>query len=85
MGDEAIDLLDRRGRLIRLAIAVAIGLAVTLGVLALIDSAGVKKNPDAISQVMPFILGAALFALVTTGALRAINAITRRRRGVTQA
>ena len=83
MSDEAIDLLDRRGRLIRFGIALAIGLAITIAVLVLIDTAGVKQNPDAISQVMPFILGAALLALTTVGALRLVNAVARRRRATT--
>jgi ABC-type Na+ efflux pump permease subunit len=74
-----IDLLDRRGRLVRLVVAATIGLAVTLGLLRLIGGVARKPNEDAISQVSPFLLGAAMFALFSYGALFAINAILKRR------
>ena len=75
-----LDILDRRGRLVRLAIAVAIGAGGTAGVMLGILAAGVHKNPDAISQMMPFLLGAATFALTTTLALSAVAAVARKRR-----
>jgi len=75
-----VDILDRRGRLVRLSIAVAIGAAVTTVVMLGILAAGVHKNPDAISQMMPFLLGAATFALTTTLALSGVTAVVRKRR-----
>jgi hypothetical protein len=83
MTDEMIDLCDRRGRLIRLAIAIAVGAIVTLAIMSMILSAGVKQNPDAISQMMPFLLGAAVFVVSTVLALAGVKAIARRLRGPT--
>jgi hypothetical protein len=73
-----IDLLDRRGRLKRLALASAIGLAITLGLLYLISGVARKPNPDAISQVSPILLGMAMFALFSYLASTAITAIQKR-------
>jgi len=73
-----IDLLDRRGRLVRLVVAATIGLATTLGIMHLIRGVARKPNPDAISQVSPFLLGTALFALISYGAFAAISAIHKR-------
>ena len=76
-----IDLLDRRGRLVRLVVAATIGLAVTLGLMKLIGGVARKPNADAISQVSPFLLGSAMFALISYGAFVAISAIQKRRDG----
>jgi hypothetical protein len=76
-----IDLLDRRGRLVRLVVAATIGLAATLGLMHLIGGVARKPNADAISQMSPFLLGSAMFALFSYGASLAINAIRKRRDG----
>jgi hypothetical protein len=76
-----IDLLDRRGRLVRLVLAATIGLAATLGLMRLIGGVARKPNADAISQVSPFLLGSAMFALISYGAFVAISAIQKRRDG----
>lgn len=78
MDDPAIDLRDRRGRLIRLVIASAIGLVMTLVVLSQIESVGVAHNPDPISQASPALLGIAMFVTITSVALGIIDAISRR-------
>lgn len=76
--DEAIDLRDRRGRLIRLVTACALGLAITLIVMALINSAGVRKGDDPVSAVSPFLLGTGIFLIVTNVSHAAIVRIRRR-------
>lgn len=73
-----IDLLDRRGRFVRLVIAATIGLAVTLGLLHLIQGFARTPNPDAVSQVSPILLGMAMFAVFSWLANSAINAIRKR-------
>lgn len=75
-----IDLLDRRGRFVRLVVAATIGLAATLGVLRLIGNFHGEPNPDAMSQTIPFILGVALFAGFSYCAFLAIVAIQKKKR-----
>ena len=78
-----IDLLDRRGRLTRLAIASAIGLAITLVLMKLIVGVAARPNPDAISQVSPILLGIAMFAVISYVASLAITALTKKKRAGT--
>ena len=72
------DLLDRRGRLVRLAIASAIGLVITLGIMHLIQGVARKPNPDAISQASPIFLGLAMFVVISYGVFAAITRLKKR-------
>ena len=76
-----IDLLDRRGRLVRLVIAATIGLAISLGLLHLIRGVARKPNEDVISQASPVLLGMAMFAVFSWLAASAITAIQKKRAG----
>ena len=81
MEDGSIDLLDRRGRLIALVIAGVIGLAASLGLLLVINSAGVHKNDDAISRITPVLLGMGFFAVISSAAFKIVIAIRKKRAG----
>lgn len=72
-----IDLLDRRGRLVRLVAAGTIGLGVTLLVMYLISDVG-RRNADPISQIGPFALGLAMFAVVSSLAFAGLAALNKR-------
>ena len=73
-----MDILDRRGRLVRLAISAAVGLAVTLVLLWLIGGVARKPNEDSISQISPVLLGMGIFA-VTASLANAVLVKFRRR------
>jgi hypothetical protein len=73
-----IDLLDRRGRLVRLVAAATIGLGITLVIMHLISGVARRPNADAISQVSPFLLGAAMFALISSGVFAGLTALKKR-------
>lgn len=73
-----IDLLDRRGRLVRLVVAATIGLAITLGLMWLISGVARKPNADAISQVSPFLLGTAMFAVISYGVFAGLTRLQKR-------
>ena len=64
--DEPIDLLDRRGRLVRLAISGVIGVAVSIALLWAIRGAARDPNEDAISQISPVLLGMGIFAVTAS-------------------
>lgn len=73
-----VDILDRRGRLVRLLVAATVGLALTLLVMRLISGVARAPNADAISQVSPFLLGTALFALISSGVFAGLSALKKR-------
>lgn len=70
--------MDRRGRLTRLAIASAVGLVITLGLMHLIQGAARRPNPDAISQASPVFLGIAMFVVISYGVFAAISKLKKR-------
>lgn len=73
-----IDLLDRRGRLVRLVVAATIGLGLTLLVMRGIAHVAESPNADAISQVSPILLGVAMFAIFASGAFAALEKLRKR-------
>ena len=78
MEEATIDLLDRRGRLVRLAISAAVGLAVALVLLWAIGGVARKPNEDSISQISPVLLGMGIFA-VSASLVNAVLVKFRRR------
>ena len=76
-----IDLLDRRGRFVRLVAAATIGLAGTFGVLKLIFGLHGSPKADGMSQFVPLLLGVAMFTAFSYGAFLAIAAIQKKRAG----
>ena len=70
--------MDRRGRLLRLAISSAIGLVITLGIMKLIAGAARAPNPDAISQASPAFLGIAMFVVISYGVFATITKLKKR-------
>jgi hypothetical protein len=75
--DHAMDLRDSRGRLIRLAIAAAIGAIVAMLVLRAI---GPAENPDPVASGSVAMLGIAIFVVITAVAHGAIAKLHRRLR-----
>jgi hypothetical protein len=76
--DESFDLRDRRGRLIRFAIAVVIGVLVTTFVLGEIRSVAAEPNTDPISGSSVELLAVGMFVVTSALALTTITAIARR-------
>jgi hypothetical protein len=73
-----IDLLDRRGRFVRLVAAATIGLGVTFVIMRLIAAASGGPKPDPISQVAPIVLAIAMFASISWVAFAGLNALNKR-------
>jgi hypothetical protein len=73
-----IDLLDRRGRLVRLVAAATIGVGVTFVVMRLIAAASGGPSADPISQVGPLVLATAMFALISSLAFAGLTKLTKR-------
>lgn len=73
-----VDLLDRRGRLIRLIIAIAVGAAVTIVVMRAIASVSIEPNRDPVGGSSVALLSIFVFVLSSVAALAAVTAIARR-------
>jgi cation transporter-like permease len=78
MKDAAIDLLDRRGRLRRLAAASAVGLAITVLVIQLIGSVATVASNDPIGQSSVVVCAVGVFLVATSFAHLVIARIARR-------
>ena len=75
-----MDILDRRGRLVRIALSLAIGLVVTLLVFAGMNSVMTREvNPDPMSQMGVIVVVSAIFVGVTRLALAILTAVSRRK------
>jgi energy-converting hydrogenase Eha subunit E len=78
MNDAAIDLLDRRGRLRRLAAASALGLLITMVVVQLIASVASVSSTDPIGKMSVIVCAVGVFLVATSFAHMVIARITRR-------
>jgi hypothetical protein len=78
MDEPSIDLLDRRGRLKRLAIATACGAAITALVMYAIMSVSITPNRDPVAGSSVGLLAIFVFVIATATALGVVNRIARR-------
>ena len=78
MNDAAIDLLDRRGRLRRLAIASAIGFVITMVVVQGIASVASVSSDDPIGKMSVVVCAVGVFLVATSFAHLVISKISRR-------
>lgn len=78
MEDASIDLLDRRGRLRRLAASSAIGLVITVLVVQLIASVATVASDDPIGQSSVVVCAVGVFLVATSFAHLVISRIARR-------
>lgn len=78
MNDAAIDLLDRRGRLRRLAAASALGLLITMVVIQLIASVASVSSKDPIGKMSVIVCAVGVFLVATSFAHMVIARIARR-------
>lgn len=76
--DDPHDLLDRGGRLRRIAFAATIGAAITTLIMLGIAAASRSPGDDPVGQVIPFLLGSALFVVISKGAHDVIERFRRR-------
>ncbi len=75
---DVIDLRDRRGRLIRFVLAVAIGAVVSFVTMQLIASVSISPNSDPVGGSSVILLAIAIFVVTSAAALTAISAVARR-------
>jgi hypothetical protein len=78
MDDPAMDLMDRRGRLKRLGVAVAIGLAITVVVMWAIMSVSITPNKDPVAGSSVGLLAIFVFIVTTATAHSLVNRFSRR-------
>ncbi len=76
--DDPHDLLDRGGRLRRIAFAATIGAAITTLIMLGIAAASRSPSSDPVGRVIPFLLGSALFVVISKGAHDVIERLRRR-------
>ncbi len=76
-----VDLLDTRGRVVRLAIAAVCGLALAVVVFGLIRSIAVPPNGDPISKLGGVELALGLFLVLTAIVHAVLTKLARRGRG----
>ena len=79
MNEPSVDLRDTRGRLARFAVAVAIGLAVTIVVIRWIGSVSAPPNTDPVGSSTVGLLAIGIFVVSSSVALSLLAAIARRR------
>ena len=77
MNDAAIDLLDRRGRLRRLAAASTLGLLVTVMVVQLIAGVATVASDDPIGKMSVVVCAVGVFLVATSFAHLVIARIAR--------
>jgi len=75
-----VDLLDTRGRVIRLAIAVAVGVVLAIFAFREIETIAASPNPDPMSKLSGLLLGGGLFAASTAIVHAILTRVARRRR-----
>lgn len=78
MAADPTDLRDHRGRLIRFAAAVLVGLAVTIGTMRAIASVSIEPNSDPVGSSSVMLLAIGVFVATSAVALAAISAVARR-------
>lgn len=78
--DAPIDLLDTRGRVVRLAIAAAVGLVLAVVVFGLIRSVAVAPNRDPVSKLGGVELAGGLFGVFTAIVHAILTRVARRGR-----
>jgi hypothetical protein len=81
MDEGSIDLRDHRGRLVRFAIAMALGLGVTIVVMRWIMSVSIAPNTDPVGGSSVTLLAIAIFVVTSTVALSIVTKLARRRAG----
>lgn len=81
MDDVSTDLLDTRGRVIRLAIATVIGFMLAVVVFGFVRSVAVPPNADPISKLGGIELALGLFLVLTAIVHAVLTKVARRRRG----
>jgi predicted transporter len=81
MDDVSTDLLDTRGRVIRLAIATVIGFMLAVVVFGFVRSVAVPPNGDPISKLGGIELALGLFLVLTAIVHAVLTKVARRRRG----
>ena len=78
--DAEIDLLDTRGRVVRLALAAACGLVLAMVVFGFVRAVAVPPNADPISKLGGIELALGLFLVLTAIVHAVLTKVARRRR-----
>ncbi len=79
MPDEVVDLCGVRGRLVRLGLALVVGLVVTVATMLWIVSVSAEPNSDPVGGSIVWLLAIAMYVVTSAVAHAAITAIARRR------
>jgi hypothetical protein len=77
--DGTVDLLDTRGRMLRLLVAAVIGAVVSYMVFGVVQSLAVGPNPDPVSQMSQITMRAGLFLAATALVNAVLGRVARRR------
>jgi hypothetical protein len=77
--DQTVDLLDTRGRMLRLLLAAVIGAVLSYMIFSVVQSLAVGPNPDPVSQMSQITMRAGLF-LASTAIVNAVLSWVARRR-----
>jgi xanthine/uracil/vitamin C permease (AzgA family) len=78
--DETVDLLDTRGRVIRLAISAAIGLMLAVLAFGAVRSVAVTPNPDALAKLGGIEMAGGMFLVFTAIVHAVLTKVARSRR-----
>ena len=77
--DGTVDLLDTRGRMLRLLVAAVIGVVATYMIFGVVQSLAVGPNPDPVSQMSQITMRAGLFLACTAIVNAVLSRVARRR------
>ncbi len=77
MDETTIDLRDRRGRLIRLAISATVGILVVLAAFQVMESVIASSNTDAITKSSMIVTAVVLWVFASGITLTILTAVTR--------
>ena len=77
--DETVDLLDTRGRMLRLLLAAVIGAVLSYMLFGVVQSLAVGPNPDPVSQMSQITMRAGLFLAATAIVNAVLSRVARRR------
>jgi hypothetical protein len=78
--ENTVDLLDTRGRVLRLALSIVIGFICGLVLFRLVQMVAVPPNADPMSKLSGLELGAGLFGVSTAVTHAILTRVARRRR-----
>ena len=78
--DAEIDLLDTRGRTLRLLIAAVLGVVCAVLLFQVVASVAATPNPDPMSKLSGIVLGGGLFGASTAVIHAILTRVARRRR-----